>query len=502
MSPRRRCWALGRDWSGAVWFAIRRFAHLQIGLVAIAVGYMIGKAVRKGSGGRGGRGYQVLAVVLTYCCIAANYMPDVLEALMDSAHNSTAPAELIVFAFGYSLALPFLSGAQNFIGLLIIGFALWQAWKLTARRRLPITGPYFIAQPDSFSGCAGRSGIRGFGGHHLMTQLAEMMACAQCGAQLAPSLLACPSCGRLVHADTLSSLSQTAKEAEASGAIPDALAAWRTMLDLLPTGSKQHQAITAKITELGRDIPFDVVPASKPADGKSPASKAAAGLGAIGLMLWKLKALLLGLTKGTTLLSMLLSLGVYWTIWGWKFALGLVLSIYVHEMGHVIALRRYGFKASAPTFIPGLGALIRLRQQVVNPDEDAEIGLAGPIYGLGAAVVALGLWYSTKLPIFAAIAGVGAWINLFNLLPVGTLDGGRGFHAMSRVQKFLAAATVAGAWYYTSDGLLIVLALLCVGRAFADRSVSKGNWKAAITYCGLVVALAAISMVRSLAVTR
>ncbi len=142
---------LGAGLVGAlVWFAIRRFAHLQIGLVAIAVGYMIGKAVRKGSGGRGGRGYQVLAVVLTYCCIAANYMPDVLEAL--SAHNSTVTPELIVFAFGYSLALPFLSGAQNFIGLLIIAFALWQAWKLTARCRLPITGPYYIAQPDFASG--------------------------------------------------------------------------------------------------------------------------------------------------------------------------------------------------------------------------------------------------------------------------------------------------------------------------------------------------------------
>src|SRR4029079_13484890 len=101
-----------------------------------------------------------------------------------------------------------------------------------------------------------------------------------------------------------------------------------------------------------------------------------------------------------TVLSMLLSLGVYWTAWGWKFALGIVLSIYVHEMGHVIVLGRYGFRATAPMFIPGLGALVRLRQHVVNPREDAEIGLAGPIYGLGAALVALGLWLATKEQIF------------------------------------------------------------------------------------------------------
>ncbi len=94
---------------------------------------------------------------------------------------------------------------------------------------------------------------------------------------------------------------------------------------------------------------------------------------------------------------------------------------------------------------------------------------------------------------------------MFNLLPISTLDGGRGFHAMSRLQKFLAAATVACAWYYTElyhtgDGLLVLIALVCLGRAFADKSEPIGNWRAAITYCGLVVVLVAISLVRLQAV--
>ena len=84
----------------------------------------------------------------------------------------------------------------------------------------------------------------------------------------------------------------------------------------------------------------------------------------------------------------MLSLGVYWTAWGWQFALGIILSIYVHEMGHVFALHRYGFKAAAPMFVPGVGALVRLQQPVTNTREDADIGLAGPIYGLGAALFA------------------------------------------------------------------------------------------------------------------
>lgn len=318
----------------------------------------------------------------------------------------------------------------------------------------------------------------------------------QCATQLGPMMTVCPGCGRLVHGEQLAALAQTAREATEHGDITAALWAWREALTLLPSGSRQYQIIAAKITDLGKQIPAGSIPSETSGNKKSPASKAAAGAGAIGLMLWKLKALFLGLAKGTTLLSMLLSLGVYWTIWGWKFALGIVLSIYVHEMGHVIALRRLGFKATSPMFIPGLGALIRLQQQVVNPREDAEIGLAGPIYGLGAALVALGMWVVTRRPIFAAVAGVGAWINLFNLLPLGPLDGGRGFHAMSRRQKLLAAAVVAGTWYCTGDGLLMLVGLVCVGRALGDKSEVEGNWKATIIYAGLVVALSAVAMVR------
>lgn len=315
-------------------------------------------------------------------------------------------------------------------------------------------------------------------------------------------MVVCPACGRLVHADQLTSLAQEAKAAADRGDITGALTLWREALVLLPPGSRQHQVIVAKITELGKDVPM-LPPTSKPAAGsKGGASRAAASLGAIGLVFWKLEALLIGLSKGTTLWSMLLSMGVYWTIWGWKFAVGLVLSIYVHEMGHVIALKRYGFKATSPMFIPGIGALIRLQQQVVNPLEDAEIGLAGPIYGLGAAVFSLALWYATGNHFFAAIAGVGAWINLFNLVPISSLDGGRGYHAMSRLQKFLCAATVAGAWWLANDprhgrdGLLMLVAIVCTARAIGDKSVKDGSWKATTTYVMLVIALTAIAMVR------
>ena len=251
--------------------------------------------------------------------------------------------------------------------------------------------------------------------------------CDRCGTPLTAGTTACPHCGRLVYAEHLANLSISAKHAADTGDISAALADWREALSLLPPDSKQAAIVIQKINELDAAL-------AAPAAGK-PGSKVAAGLGAAGLLLLKFKTLLLGLTKFSTLSTMFLSFGVYISFWGWQFAAGFVLSIYVHEMGHVIALRKYGFKATAPMFIPGLGALIRLKQQIVNPREDAEIGLAEPIYGLGAAVFSLGIWELSRfhvgglhpMKIFAAIAGVGAWVNLFNLLPVYTLDGGRGF---------------------------------------------------------------------------
>src|SRR5205823_28674 len=101
------------------------------------------------------------------------------------------------------------------------------------------------------------------------------------------------------------------------------------------------------------------------------------------------------LTKIGTLLTMFASLGVYWALYGWALALGVVISIYIHEMGHVAMIRHYGFPASAPMFIPGLGAFIRLRGVHLPPIPDARIGLAGPVYGLGAALAALAVYYVT-----------------------------------------------------------------------------------------------------------
>jgi Zn-dependent protease len=337
--------------------------------------------------------------------------------------------------------------------------------------------------------------------------------CDGCGAQVAPALLACPACDSLVFSARLQELANTARTSAERGDFTGALAAWREAIELLPPDSRQHQVVSEKIDELSRRVLQGGGSAQAAAPQHSNAAKkAAAGLGALGLLLWKLKVvllfaltkgklLLLGLTKASTLLSMLVSLGAYWAAFGWKFALGLVLSIYVHEMGHVVALRRFGFKADPPLFIPGLGAFILMKQHPANPHEDAAIGLAGPIYGLGASVAAMVLWLITgrRQPIFLAIATVNAWINLFNLMPIWTLDGGRAFRAFSRAQKWFAAAAVAASYFVIRDGMLLVLLIVVAARALfpAHRTDEPGDRRAAAQYVLLVILLSAICLLRA-----
>jgi len=231
-----------------------------------------------------------------------------------------------------------------------------------------------------------------------------------------------------------------------------------------------------------------------------------AGLGAAAALAWKLKAvvafvltkgklLLLGLTKSGTSLSMLFAFGVYWAALGWQFAAGLVVSIYIHEMGHVAALRHLGIRASAPMFIPGVGAFVRLKQYPVDAREDARVGLAGPLWGLAAAIVAWLVFLATGAPIWGAIARFGAWINLFNLLPVWQLDGSRGFRALGRAQRWVATGTMGAAWLATGEGLLVLVGLFAAMRSWGGDAPEEGDSKAFVQFLVLVLALAGLSAV-------
>jgi Zn-dependent protease len=331
-------------------------------------------------------------------------------------------------------------------------------------------------------------------------------SCARCGTHLAPALLSCPACRQLVYAPELKRLADEAARAEQAGDLSGARDRWRAALDLLPPDSGQHHAIAERIAALTERLGTSGAAPAPPAEHGSSLARGGAVLGGLALLLWKFKfvlvfvatkakLLVLGLTKASTFLSMLLSFGVYWTAWGWKFAAGLVLSIYVHEMGHVIALRRYGIKATAPMFIPGLGALIRLKQKPADPREEARVGLAGPLWGLGAAAAAFAVYRATGWASWGAIAKVGAWVNLLNLLPVWQLDGGHAFRSFARDERWLAAGALLAAWLFTHEGLLALLLIAAVVQAFG-KPAERPDPRALALYAFLVAALSALTLIR------
>jgi Zn-dependent protease len=162
--------------------------------------------------------------------------------------------------------------------------------------------------------------------------------------------------------------------------------------------------------------------------------RVAGGLAALVAVVAKLKAVIFVVLKlkfVATAGTAFVSVGAYSLLFGWPFAAGFVVLLFVHEMGHVVQLRREGIKASAPMFVPFLGAVISARSLGTNALAEARVGLAGPVLGtVGAGIVALAA-VVTHAHLLYALAYTGFLVNLFNLIPVTPLDGGRAMAAMA-----------------------------------------------------------------------
>jgi Zn-dependent protease len=204
-------------------------------------------------------------------------------------------------------------------------------------------------------------------------------------------------------------------------------------------------------------------PARRPTHWKRLAGIAAAA----GLILLKfgakLKLLLLAIPKLkflTTSLSALVSIAAYALIWTWKFAIGFVILLFIHEMGHVIQLRREGIKATAPLFIPFMGAVVGMKELPKDAAAEARVGLAGPVLGSIGTLIPLGLWLLTGDQLFQALAYVGFFLNLFNLLPVLPLDGGRAMAALSTWMWVVGYAALIGLTIIAPGPVLILIVLL------------------------------------------
>ena len=173
---------------------------------------------------------------------------------------------------------------------------------------------------------------------------------------------------------------------------------------------------------------------------------------------------------------MALSIGVYALAFGWMFAVGFVLLILVHEMGHYIAARRLGMDVGLPTFIPFVGAWIELKDVPLTVEQEAQVAFAGPFVGtLGASVVLAMALYSHG-PLLMALAYTGFFIYLFNLIPITPFDGGRIVAILSPRIWFLGVPILLGAWFYVrSPMFLLVLILLAPGIWASLRMAWRGE---------------------------
>jgi Zn-dependent protease len=233
------------------------------------------------------------------------------------------------------------------------------------------------------------------------------------------------------------------------------------------------------------------------------AKRLLAPLAAIGFLLFKFKGLLLLLLKVKfvgTALTMLLSIGAYALLFPVWFAVGVVVLIWVHEMGHVLQLKREGIKASAPMFIPFLGAFVAMKEMPKNALVEARVGLAGPVLGTLGGLATLGLYAGTGNELFLGLAYVNFLINLFNLAPILPLDGGRTVGALSPVFQLLGMGLMVVLFFVAPIiAIVALLGLPEIWRRWKTRHTPEGQayygiplrYRLAVgaVYLGLIVVL-------------
>jgi len=246
-------------------------------------------------------------------------------------------------------------------------------------------------------------------------------------------------------------------------------------------------------------------------DWRSRLKKALGPVAVVGVMIAKffakLKFIILPALKFLPLIlksggTMILSIGVYAMVFGWQFAVGFVVLLFVHECGHLIVAKKFGLKVSAPVFIPFMGAFILLKDQPRNAWMEACVGIGGPMLGSLGALLCNSIGNLSGIPIFLGLASAGYFLNLFNLLPVGFLDGGRIVTALSRWLWLPGFALLLWfGWNYQSliIWLIIISSLPRVFSLFRKRTEEEQRyfevtppqrWIMSLLYFGLIAALA------------
>jgi Zn-dependent protease len=292
----------------------------------------------------------------------------------------------------------------------------------------------------------------------------------------------------VVHENPFGGASHSAAiPAQASSAIPTQASTAIPARGSAAIPANAATAISARGLTGGHEPHGGEAPFGRPARStRKRAGSAAAGLAAIAAKFGayiKSGALLLGNAKFlTTGVTALVSVAAYSLFWGWQFAAGFVALLFVHEMGHVIQLRREGIKASTPMFIPFLGAAIFSRSLGDNALAEARVGLAGPILGtLGAVGVAVA-GTITGSDLLLALAYLAFFLNLLNLIPVVPFDGGRAMAAVAPSMWFLGIGGLVAMILLLGNPFLLIFILLALRemptrwRQLRSRSIEQAAY--------------------------
>ena len=228
----------------------------------------------------------------------------------------------------------------------------------------------------------------------------------------------------------------------------------------------------------------------------------------VALLVWKVLGPVLLAVKNIkfigTSATFLVSLAAYTSIWGWRFALGFMVLLFVHEMGHVIQLRREGVPASAPLFVPFLGAYVGMKELPRNAWVEAKVGLAGPVLGTVGALACFAVAAGTDSDLLRAVAYTGCFLNLVNLIPVLPLDGGRAAAALHPAFWFVGVFVVALLFFWHPNPLVFLIAALGGYELFHRwgrrndpqwRAYSATTWGQRLAVGGVYIGLIAVLVV-------
>ena len=280
--------------------------------------------------------------------------------------------------------------------------------------------------------------------------------CPHCRHTLPLGATACPECHTLIYGAELEAIARDAKALEARGDYGQAREMWNRSLPLLPHDSKQAEWVrdhvrVLEMTQAGKE--------EAAARQSHPIARKLGPLAPFAILLAKSKGLLLAIFKLKFLFSFVWFIALYAGLFGWRYGLGIALSILTHEMGHYIDIKRRGLPAEMPVFLPGLGAYVRWTALGVPARTRALVSLAGPLAGcIGAAACAL-LWSKTGDALWIGLASVSALLNLLNLVPIWVLDGAQAIAALDRTERILlSAAAVVFAAAFGQPVFLLVAA--------------------------------------------